>query len=468
MLDLAIVNGTLASESGRVQADIGIVDGRIAQLAASGTLAEARKTIDATGMLVLPGVIDSHFHCRAPANPERETFATGTRAAAAGGVTTVIEMPISIPATTDGPSLRARRDVAEPELYVDMAFYSSSATLDRDRIQSAFNEGAVAYKAFLQDVPVGREAEFTGLCIYRNHDILRAIELVGETGRPAVFHAEDYDTLSYIGSRLESSGRNDIAAHWEWRPSYVEAITVNTLCLMAEATGIHVHLPHISAALSVEAIRAAKDRGAPVTAETCPQYLLFDQDTLRQHGPFAKCNPPFKTKADNEALWEGLRDGTIDTVATDHSPFTIEEKEAGFDNIWLAPPGLPGVEILTQSMLTAGLNGRLPLERAIQVMTSNPARIFGLSPAKGHLNPGSDADVTIYDPSQEVTIDTSTWESRSRGIGRAWHGMQVTGRVATTILRGTVIYDGQSIVGEPGYGQFLRTAAKARQDVSVS
>ena len=458
MLDLAIINGTVVTPAGSIPADIGVDDGRIVIVAARQQLPDATHTIDAQDLLVLPGIIDSHFHCRAPANPEREDFATGTRAAAAGGVTTVIEMPISIPPTTDGPSLAKRRAHAERDVFVDLAFYASSATLDREKIQSATAEGAIAFKAFLQDVPSGREDEFTGLCIYRNGDIMRALELVGETGRPAVFHAEDFDTLTYLGERLQHEGRSDVAAHWEWRPDYVEAISVSSITLMAAGLGVHVHLPHISSALAVEIIRIAKQRGAPVTAETCPQYLLFDRETLLEHGPFAKCNPPLKTSHDIEALWDGLRDGTIDTVATDHSPFTVAEKSAGYENIWAAPPGFPGVEILTPFVIGSALEGKLPIERAVELVASRPAGIFGLSPRKGRLSPGADADITLYDPSVRSKVDVSTWQTRSRDSARIWHGMLTTGAVVTTIVRGNVVYDGSQIVGSQGYGQILRPA----------
>ncbi len=406
MLDQAIVNGLVVTADGQSRLDVGISGDKVALLAAPGSLPEATKTIDAAGLYVLPGVIDSHYHCRAPANPEREDFGSGTRAAAAGGVTTVLEMPISKPPTRDGATLAARRAHAERDAYVDVGFYTSSATLDPANIQSAIDEGALAFKAFLQEIPPGREEEFDGLCIRHHDEIMRALELALPTGFPSVFHAEDYETYTYLEEKLRAAGRKDIAAHWEWRPDYVEAISISTLMLLAEATGTHVHLPHISSGLAVSLIRDAKRRGAPVTAETCPQYLSLNRATLEEHGPFAKCNPPLKTEADNAALWEGLRDGTIDTVATDHSPFTVPEKEVGWDDIWLAPPGFPGVEILTPFMLTAAADGKLPLERAVELITKAPADIFNLSPRKGTLTPGADADVTLYDPNGQSAKPT--------------------------------------------------------------
>jgi allantoinase len=456
MLDMAVINGTAVTPGGRARVDIGVDDGRIALLAAPGSLPDAVETIDAGGLLVLPGIIDSHFHCRAPSHPEREDFASGTRAAAAGGVTTILEMPISVPPTVDGAVLADRRAHAARDAYIDVGFYASSATLDRDKVASAVAEGAVALKAFMQEVPPGREDEFAGLCIHRNDDILRALELVAATGLPAIFHAEDFLTYSLLEQRLREAGRKDAAAHAEWRPDYVEALAISTLILLADVAGVHLHIPHVSSALALTVIRDGKRRGVRVTAETCPQYLAHTATALLEHGPYAKCNPPLKSAHDVAALWEGVRDGAIDTVATDHSPFAPADKEPGWDDIWQATPGFPGVDILTPFMIGAALNGKVPLERAVALITANPADLFGLAPRKGRLLPAADADIVLYDPSGQSTVDTAAWQSRAKACGRVWQGYPLTGRVVTTIVRGAVVYDRGEVVGSAGYGQFVR------------
>ena len=456
MLDVAIINGTAVTPEGRSRLDIGIANGRIALLAAPGSLPDAANVIDAAELLVLPGTIDSHFHCRAPSHPEREDFATGTRAAAAGGVTTILEMPISIPPTIDGAVIADRRAHAERDAYVDVGFYASSATLDRDKIASAVAEGAVAFKAFLQEVPPGREDEFAGLCIHRNDDILRALTLVAATGLPAVFHAEDYLTYSLLERRLREAGRKDAAAHAEWRPDYVEALAISALILLADAAGARLHIPHVSSALAVTVIRDGKRRGVQVTAETCPQYLAHTAAALLEHGPYAKCNPPLKSAHDIDALWAAVQDGTIDTVATDHSPFAPGDKEPGWDDIWQSLPGFPGVDILTPFMISAALDGRISLERAVTLLTANPADIFGLAPRKGRLQPGADADIVLYAPVGQHAVDTSSWQSRAGACGRLWQGYPLTGQVVATIVRGAVVYCHGQIVGSRGYGQIVR------------
>jgi dihydroorotase-like cyclic amidohydrolase len=231
------------------------------------------------------------------------------------------------------------------------------------------------------------------------------------------------------------------------------------LILLADVAGARLHIPHVSSALAVAVIRDGKRRGVRVTAETCPQYLALTEDSLLEHGPYAKCNPPLKTRNDVEALWEGVRDGAIDTVATDHSPFTPADKEPGWEDIWQATPGFPGVDILTPFLIGSALAGKLPLERAVALLTSSPADIFGLAPRKGRLMPGADADIVLYDPSGSSTVDTASWHSRAKASGRVWQGYPLTGRVVTTIVRGNVVYDRGEIVGSPGYGEIVRPVA---------
>jgi dihydroorotase-like cyclic amidohydrolase len=238
----------------------------------------------------------------------------------------------------------------------------------------------------------------------------------------------------------------------------VEALAISTLILLADAAGAHLHIPHVSSALAVTVIRDGKRRGAHVTAETCPQYLAHTEAALHEHGPYAKCNPPLKTAKDVAALWDGLRDGAIDTVATDHSPFTPADKDPGWDDIWQAMPGFPGVDILGPFMIGAALDGKLSLERAIALISANPADIFGLSPRKGRLMPGADADLLLYDPSGGGPVDTATWQSRAKACGRVWQGYPLHGRVVTTIVRGQVVYDRGEIVGVPGHAQIVRPA----------
>ena len=457
-IERVVANGSVLQLGEFLPLDIALTDGRIVALGARGAFTAQRDTLDASGQLVFPGAIDSHFHARAPSHPERETFASATTAAAAGGVTAIIEMPISEPPAINGAVLRARARLAESEAVVDVGFYASCATLRPDDLESSIEAGALAFKAFLQQVPPGRESEFDGLCLPTNADLLRAFELVREYELPCVFHAEDEAMLKALETRLRAEGRNDGPAHAAHRPDYVEATSVGTLLLLAERFEVHLHVPHVSSRMTANLIRAAKSRGVRVTAETCPQYLQFDESALERLGPYAKCNPPFKRPDDTLALWDALRDGTIDTVASDHSPFTVAEKDRGHENIWVAPPGFPGVEVLVPYLVSAALSGAITFQRLEEVLFVNPSRIFGLWPRKGVIQPDADADLLFYDTSSHEVFDHNTFRSKARDIGIIWDGVPRQGTVTTTIFAGEVVFDGRDVIGRNGAGHTLMRA----------
>ncbi len=450
----AITGGNVLTGGTLAPLDLAIgADGRVLALGGRGAFAGAGATLDATGLLVLPGAIDSHFHVRAPSRPDRETFATATRAVAAGGTTTLIEMPIAEPPTTDGASLRLRAALAAQETVIDVAFYASCAA-DMGAMASAAAGGAVAFKAFLQRVPPGRESEFDGLCLPTTADLAQAFERARAFDLPCAFHAEDEPIYAMREAHLRAAGRTDGPAHADARPDYVEAVSVGTLLALAASFGVHVHVPHVSSALTAALIREAKARGVPVTAETCPQYLAFDRTALAQVGPYAKCNPPLKEAHDREAVWEAVRDGTIDTLASDHAPFTVAEKEAARENIWLAPPGMPGGELLLSWAVGEALEGRLTWRRFEELLVTNPARIFGLA-GKGAIAPGVDADLVLYDPADRGTFALAEFRSRAGGTGVLWDGFPRIGRVCRTLLRGQTVFDGESVIAAPGSGRVV-------------
>lgn len=456
VFDHVITHGRVLRADGFVPADIAIHDGIIVAVASPGAFqgVDAQRVIDARGRLVLPGAIDSHFHCRGPSHPEREDFRSASSAAAAGGVTTLVEMPIAIPPTTNGAVLQERARHAAPHLSVDLGFYASSATGRLQDLESAVAAGALAFKAFLQRVPNGREEEFTGLCLPTNAELLEAFMLLKRFALPCAFHAEDEAMIRHLEHRLRATGRRDGLAHAESRPAYVEAASVSTLLCLSERFGVHVHIPHVSSRMTVNLIREAKRRGVKVTAETCPHYLQFDADALARLGPFAKCNPPLKEPRDRDALWEGIGDGTIDTIASDHSPFTLQEKERGRDDIWLAPPGFPGVEVLVPFVVGAMLDGRLDVRRLNQVIYEAPARIFGLWPHKGAIRNGADADLVLYDPDAQSTFQHGNFRTKAREIGIIWDNIPRRGVVQTVLLRGRAIFNGTE-PSAPGCGRVL-------------
>lgn len=456
MLDLAIVGGKAVTPSGMLDADIGIQADRIALLAAPGSLPAARRTIDASGQIVMPGAIDIHFHCRAPAHPARGDFATETRAAAAGGVTTVFEMPISKPCCSNPEVFRSRRTLAEANVYVNFALYGAPGTLRREDVTGMAEEGAIGFKIFMHAAPPLREDEFYGLCIPGETELRDALALVKETGLRTSVHCESNDLLESTIARLTAEGRMDVTAHGASRPALVEVLAMAKLMSIAEDLGTPVHIAHLSCADALKVLRRYQRDGVDVTAETCPHYLLFTIEKMLEVGPYAKINPPLRSQADIDALWEGVLDGSLISVTTDHSPFLVEEKERARHDIWATPSGAPGVEELVQFVMTEALRGRMSIEKAVDLVSTNGAKLFNLYPYKGALVPGADADIAVYDPRSPVTIDRTKLFTKAKECDRLYDGMTMQGRVTTTIVNGKVVFDQGEIVGERGDGRFVR------------
>jgi allantoinase len=454
--DLLVRGGTVVLPDRAEPLDVGVRDGRIAALLAPGTPATAARVVAAEGLHVLPGAIDIHFHVRAPAYPARGTVESETRAAAAGGVTTLFEMPISKPCCGTPEVFRARREHFASRAHVNFGIYGAPGRLRRDEVQGMAAEGAIGFKVFMTRAPKGRDDEFDGLCLPDTPGLYEALKLVEETGLVVVVHAEDDALLTHLTDRLVAAGRNDAPAHHESRPPFVEATAIATLLTINQAVGARVHVAHVTSRHALDTLRAFQARGDDVTGETCPQYLLFDQSALARHGAYAKINPPLRTQDDIAALWEGVRDGALISITTDHSPFTVAEKEKAKSDLWSAPPGAPGVEQLVVSTLDAVAAGRITIVQAAQLLSTNGARRFGLYPRKGAVLEGADADLTLVDLNATTTIDRSRLLTASRDTDLLYDGMTFRARVAGTILAGEVVYDGEEVLNRPGDGRFVR------------
>jgi allantoinase len=455
VFDTIIRGATVLTPRGRERLDVAIQGGRVAALLAPGEAADARETIDAAGKHVLPGAIDIHFHVRAPAHPARGTWETESRAAAAGGVTTVFEMPISTPCCATEAVFHARVDLAARGSVVNYAFYGAPGLLDEREVLAMADAGAIGYKIFTTALPKGREDEFQGLCVPTEPEQLRALELVRETGRVLVVHAESEPLLEFFTARVRATGRNDPATHGESRPPLVEALAIAKIATMNEAVGARLHIAHVTSGHALETLRRFRG-GQDLSGETCPQYLLFTEADLERHGSYAKINPPLRTDADREALWAGVVDGTLDAVTTDHSPFTVEEKERARSDFWAAPPGAPGVETLVPFLLDAAASGRITLERAVDLMGANGARRFGLYPKKGVVDAGADADLIVVDLEADTVVDRERLFTQSRGTDRFFHGMRFRGRVERTLVNGRTVFRDGEVIGKPGEGSFVR------------
>jgi dihydroorotase (multifunctional complex type) len=454
-VDIAFVGGTLVSGGGRATRDIWVRDGRIVAVVEPGSPVEARTRVDARGLLILPGILDSHFHCRAPDHPEREDFDSGTAAAAAGGVTTILEMPISDPVCATPEVLSQRQQLARVQARIDVGFYAAPGDLDAPRLQEMVAAGAVAFKVMMHGFPAGRESSFRGLALTANRDIYRALERVRDTGLLVAVHCEDQDLIDLFESRERQSGGSDPLAHARSRPVMAEALAVARLGAMNEQVGAHVHVVHVSSGRALEYIRWFQVRGQRMTAETTPAYLFGSERDIEAHGPFVKVNPPLRPEADQAALWAGLHDTTLATIASDHAPFGAHEKEPGWRDIWNVGSGIPGVELTGPLLWDHALRGHVPLERVVHWTSEAPAQLFGLARQKGFVRPGNDADLILLDPSGERVLAAADFHTRSANALRHVIGRRCHGALVGVWSRGVQIADRGAVIGSPGHGNVV-------------
>jgi dihydroorotase-like cyclic amidohydrolase len=272
-------------------------------------------------------------------------------------------------------------------------------------------------------------------------------------------HAEDNALLEWHTGRLIKAGRNDVGAHNESRPPHVEALAIATLLTLNESIGVNLHIVHLSSYEALEVFRRFKRTGSTASAETCMNYLLFTEDDMVRVGPYAKINPPLRKKFDQDALWGGLRDRTLMAITTDHSPFTQEEKERARTDLWRTPPGAPGVEELVLATMDAALTGKLDLLHAVQLISTNGAKRYGIYPQKGTLAVGADADIVLYDPTVTTTIHQDMLFSKAKACDKLHEGLTFQGRVRRTLVNGRTVFENGEIKGEPGWGKFVRPVA---------
>lgn len=449
MTATVVRGGTLVTVYGVLQCDLVIRDGAVAALTADAAdfIAGASEVIDATGLTILPGGVDPHTHMREPSTIDREGFQTGTAAAAAGGITTIVEMPQSDPPVTDGATFARKREGIERHASIDVALYGGAIGQGRDQLEEQSVAGAVAFKAFMANsspaYPAVDDAQlYAALVATRDLDTFLTV------------HAENDALLHALRSRLVAAGRRDPLAHCESRPPFVEAEAVRRAIYLAGEVGAHVHIAHVSSAPSLLAIAEAKAAGQWVTAETCPQYLLLTEDDVARLGPYAKCAPALRSADHVDALWRGLADGTVDFVCSDHAPYTTAEKEAGRETIWDAPPGLNVIQVMFPAILDEALHTwGMPLEECAAITATNAARIFGLYPRKGTIQVGSDADLAFYDFDREWSVTAAGLFTKHQWT--PFEGRPVRGQVVRTMSRGRTVFLNDKVLAEPGSGRFV-------------
>jgi dihydroorotase len=432
--DLVIKYGRVAVSSSLRSCAVAAKEGRITWMGANSNAPSADRVIDASGLIVLPGVIDVHVHMRDPGATYKEDFLSGTSAAAAGGVATVFDMPNNTPPTKDVAALRLKAEAAEKAI-VDYALYGLMTEGNIGELAPLAGAGVIGFKCYM--------AETTGkVASPSESEMLGEMGVIARAGLRAAVHAEDDTLLQERVSRLRSEGRVDALAHYESRPEKVEESAVRRALALARTANCDLHIAHLSSAAGANEVKRAKmsrrrGRGS-VTAETCPQYLLLDKGDYAEKGSLMKSNPSVKRRADRLALWRAVRDGTVDMIATDHAPHTLEEKTSGA-SIFDQASGFPGLETSVALMLTCVSRGMLSLPRYVRLTSEGPAKAWRLYPKKGRMAVGSDADFTIVDTKAEWRIDPAKFVSKAKYS--PFDGFHAKGAAVYTIVRGNVVMD---------------------------
>ena len=453
MFDLVLKNCRAVTPDGVREADVCVSGGKIAEIRPCGS-AEAETVVDIGGMYLFPGVVDAHVHFNDPGLPEREDMRSGTYAAAAGGTTTVIDMPLSGDPTVISPgALEQKKRAAAEKAVVDYALWGGLVDGNAGAMEAMCRGGAVAFKAFTcfagDDFPyVEREP------------LRRGMEEAARLGALVGVHCEDEEITSKLEAEARAEGRTGVADFLAAHPPVSEEKAVDMVLEEAERTGASVHICHATLPGVVRKVSEAKRRGVKATVETCPQYLLFTCKDLERLRGVLKCTPPVRTRDDAEELWKLLEAGEIDLVCSDHSPSTVAQKNPASGSIWDAWGGVNGVQTLLPLMFHQAVVKRgMPPEKLAKLTAENPAKIFGLWPHKGAIAAGADADFAVLDPEAvwEVTPEILFYKNKHT----PYMGMTIQGKVLKTFVRGVCVYDRGAVT--PAHGTLLTRAGAAEK-----
>ncbi len=446
--DLVIDNGTVVTENAVYEASIAIADGRLVAIGTASSMPAAAQHLNATGLHILPGVIDIHVHFREPGMEHKEDWLTGSHAAALGGMTTVFDMPNTVPPVESVEAFEEKRALAQAKSIVDYGLYGVITEASLGNLEALVEAGVCGFKLFLGNTTGNLACPSDGA-------VLEAFEILSRSGKRIAIHAENSPILAWREERLKAASRNTIRDHELSRPEVVAVEAMARSCVLAEWTGARIHIVHESTSASLPYLRFFKEKGVDLTVETLPSYLFCSLEALesRADGPKLRMNPPIREEYHQEPLWNALASGLIDFISTDHAPHAANEKEG--QTIWDVACGFPGVESLLPLMLTAVHQSRFDLKRCVEITSSAAARAFGLEGRKGSIVPGADADLVLVDLKRKETLTTERLSSR--GKLSAYEGMKVRGWPVATVRRGEVIMRDGAVLAQPGSGRMVET-----------
>ena len=447
-MELLIKNGTVVNGSESFKADVAVENGKITQIGTDIAPTDNSKVVDASGKLVLPGAIDAHTHLAMPfgGTISSDDYFAGTRAAACGGTTTVFDFVLQDFGETMVDAVKRRDAMCAPVAAVDYSYHVAVKDVSGDlldSIEDAVKFGVPSFKVFMvYDFGV------TDGVFYK------VLKKAKECGALIGVHAENNEMVNTLTTQYLSEGKRSAWYHYMSRPEFVEAEADIRAIQWAKALDAPLYIVHLANKEGVKAVTQAKDEGYKIYAETCPQYLEFTCDVYkREDGRNFVCSPPMKGEESRQALWEAIKRGDIDTIATDHCPFQSYEKDWGKDDFTKIPNGCAGIENMYPYMLSAANEGKITYEKAVEICSENPAKIFGCR-GKGSIAIGKDADIVIYNPKTEFTITNDKMHSDCDHT--IWEGIKLKGYPEQTYSRGRLVYDKGEFVGESGWGKFVK------------
>lgn len=437
-VDLNLINAKIPAKEGFIEAGISIEAGRIYRIAKPPNMPKASKTIDAEGNITLPGLIDVHVHLRDLELAYKEDFFTGTCAAAAGGFTTVLDMPNTQPPTNTPDRLREKVKRAMGQVVVNVGFYAAFPSQPEHFAEMA-REGAVAFKVNLCHPA-------TELDVHRDDVLREAFQHAKGANLPVAVHAEEGDVIRRMKEAFRSSGKASLDYYLKAHSPEREARAVRRVLNLAEQTGLQLHFCHISSASSLGRL---KGTGSKATCEVTPHHLFLTTENLHALGGIGLMDPPLRSRPTASKLWRALKEGQIDILASDHAPHSLEEKQR--ENVWEVPPGVPGLETTLPLMLDQVNRGRVSWRRLIQLLATKPAEVFHL--IRGSLQAGNAADLVVVDANREYTVDSTKFHSKAKYS--PFDGWRGRGKPVKTFVNGRLVMDEGEIVASPGAGRIL-------------
>ena len=440
--DFAVRGGVVVGPRGRAPLDLYVRDGKVAALLPAGSHESAVTTLDAGGLIILPGMVDTHVHLMDPGDETREDFGHGSFAAAASGVTTIVEHTHGWPVTSVRKLIEKRAHV-EGRSHVDYGLASHVWDDEGQDLPGLWGAGVSFFKIFTCTTH-GVPACTTGR-------LLDVLDTLAFLSAPSLVHCEDEDMTAAAERRLKEAGRDDTGIIVAWRSLPAELVAVSTVAMLASLSGARVTIAHASCPLTLAVLERSQGAAGDVLAETCPQYLFLAEDGAYAEGVLRKFTPPARARCldDTAAMWRAFNEGAVQILSSDHAPSTKAQKGTG--GIWEAPFGLPGLDTTSRLMLDAALTGRTSLERLVEVYAAAPARRYQLA-GKGRLAAGADADIVLVDPTAEETLTDEAIKSKAAWTPYA--GRRVHGAIVSVFLRGEQIVNKGTSTTSPG-GRFL-------------